>query len=435
MVEGAAPAAPSDRPARFREVFAVGEFRILWLAHVQSVVGDQLARVALSILVFDRTGSPAWAALTYAMTILPNLAGGALLSGLADRFPRRQVMVAADAIRAVLVAVMALPGQPIAVMVVLLGVVQVLFAPFSAARNAVVPRVLDGDRYVVGLAVMRTTDQLGMVVGFGAGAALVVALGTHTTLFLDAATFAVSALLVSLGVRPHRSAAGDADVRTARRWWASVRAGFGLVMGDRRLRALVGLACVSGFYVVPEGLAVPYAAQIHGGTAAVGFLLAANPVGAVVGMLTLKSVRPSWRVTLMGPLAVATCLVLLPTAWAPALAATAALVVTVVLWVANGLFSAYDMVAQSSFVQIVPDASRGQAIGLASAAMQGAQGLGVVIGGLVADVLTPAVVIGIASVAGTLAAFAAANAWRRAAASPLARDGWGEAGEMSGSGN
>ncbi|SFW88398.1 MFS transporter [Amycolatopsis australiensis] len=396
-------------PATYRDVFGVGQFRVLWLAHVQSVLGDQLARVALSILVFDRTGSPAWAAITYAMTILPNLAGGALLSGLADRFPRRTVMVAADGLRAVLVAVMALPGQPVVVMVVLLAVVQVLYAPFTAARSAVLPAVLEGDRFVVGTAIMRTTDQLGHVAGFGAGAALVTALGTHTTLALDAATFAVSALLLSFGVQAHRPAADGLAARGAGTWWRTLRAGFTLVTGDRRLRALVGLACVSGFYVIPEGLAVPYAAQIHGDTLAVGLLLAANPVGAVAGMLVLKGMRPEWRLRLMGPLAVATCAVLAPTAWAPPLW------VTVALWVANGLFSSYDMVANTTFVQIVPDSSRGQAIGLAVAAMLTAQGVGVVAGGLLAQAITPAMVIGLAGLGGTLAAVAASAAWRRAA--------------------
>ncbi len=395
-------------PATYREVFGVGQFRILWLAHVQSVLGDQLARVALSILVFDRTGSPAWAAITYAMTILPNLAGGALLSGLADRFPRRTVMVAADGLRAVLVAVMALAGQPIVVMVVLLAVVQVLYAPFTAARSAVLPAVLEGDRFVVGTAIMRTTDQLGHVAGFGAGAALVTALGTHTTLLLDAATFAVSALLLSFGIQAYRPAADGPAARGAGTWWRTLWAGFTLVTGDRRLRALVGLACVSGFYVIPEGLAVPYAAQIHGGTLAVGLLLAANPVGAVLGMLALKGLRPDWRLRLMGPLAVATCAVLLPTAWAPPLWATVA------LWVANGLFSSYDMVANTTFVQTVPDSSRGQAIGLAVAAMLTAQGVGVVAGGLLAQAITPAIVIGLAGLGGTLAAVAASVAWRRA---------------------
>jgi len=52
--------APSERPARatFREIFGLAEFRALWLAQLLSVVGDQLARVALTLLVFGQTHSP-----------------------------------------------------------------------------------------------------------------------------------------------------------------------------------------------------------------------------------------------------------------------------------------------------------------------------------------------------------------------------------------
>jgi predicted MFS family arabinose efflux permease len=293
--------------------------------------------------------------------------------------------------------------------VALLAMVQLLYAPFSSARNAVLPAILSGDRFVAGLALVRTTNQLGMVIGFGAGGALATALGTHTTLLIDAATFAVSALLVGFGVRAHRPPQGDGPVTSAARaWWTSVRDGFALVSTDRKLRALVALACTSGFYVVPEGIAVPYANQIHGNATAVGLLLAANPIGAVIGMVALQRVRPDWRVRLMGPLAVATCLVLLPTALAPVLA------ISMLLWIANGLFSAYDMVTNATFVQLTPDASRGQAIGLASAAMQGAQGLGVVLAGLLAQTLAPGTVVGLAAVLGSIAALLAAVAWTHA---------------------
>ncbi|MEK8143947.1 hypothetical protein NKH18_24490 [Streptomyces sp. M10(2022)] len=65
----------------------LSEFRTLWTAYAQSVLGDQLARVALSLLVFERTQSAGWTAATYALTTLPALLSGVLLSGLADRFP------------------------------------------------------------------------------------------------------------------------------------------------------------------------------------------------------------------------------------------------------------------------------------------------------------------------------------------------------------
>lgn len=54
---GGTMAGADSRPVRFRDVFAVGEFRALFAAQLVTVVGDQLARVALSILVFDRTGA------------------------------------------------------------------------------------------------------------------------------------------------------------------------------------------------------------------------------------------------------------------------------------------------------------------------------------------------------------------------------------------
>jgi len=100
----------ADRSTGFRSVFAEREFRWLWTAGVQSLLGDQLARVALSVLVFERTNSTLLTAAVYALTFLPAFFGGLLLGGLADRYPRRRVLIGCDVVRAVLLAAMALPG-------------------------------------------------------------------------------------------------------------------------------------------------------------------------------------------------------------------------------------------------------------------------------------------------------------------------------------
>src|SRR5260370_12100075 len=97
-VDGAARTAVSRAPSRsgqptFADVFAVGEFRALWLAQLLSVAGDQLARVALMVLVYDRTRSALWSALTFAVTFLPWIVGGLGLSGLAARLPLRPPMI------------------------------------------------------------------------------------------------------------------------------------------------------------------------------------------------------------------------------------------------------------------------------------------------------------------------------------------------------
>jgi MFS family permease len=408
-------------PATFRDVFAVREFRWLWVAHVLSVAGDQLARVALVVLVYDRTASAGLAAWTYALTYLPDLLGGAALGHLADRFPRRTVMVVTDVGRAALVALMAVPAIPLGAQVGLLLAVGVLAAPFQAARTAVMPRILASDRLTLGFGVMQSTYQLGLVAGFGAGAAVVAQLGAHGALMVDAATFMISAGLIRFGLHPHHVPATLAADRLGH--WSTVAQGWSLVTRDARLRSLLALACCSGFYVIPEGLAVPYSAQIGAGTAGAGWLWVANPVGAVLGMLMLRVVAPQRRVAWLGWLAVATSLVLLPTGWAASLAPGPALAMTVLLWGLSGLLSAHNMITQAEYIRAVPDGKRGQAGGIATAALRAAQGVGIGGAGLAAQMSAdPADIIVMAAAVGVLFAAAGWAAWSRAASSQPASE-------------
>src|SRR5450756_1506294 len=154
---GAEP--PPARTATFGAVCAVGEFRVLWLADVLSLLGDQLARVALAVLVFGRTGSALLTGLVYALSFLPALVGGPLLAGLADRLPRRRLMVSCDLARGLVVAVMAAPGAPLWLLCALLVGAVLLTAPFTAARAALLPDVLPDDRYVLASAINNITDQ------------------------------------------------------------------------------------------------------------------------------------------------------------------------------------------------------------------------------------------------------------------------------------
>ena len=85
----------------------------------------------------------------------------------------------------------------------------------------------------------------------------------YRALALDAATFLGSALiLVSRRTAASRGRPADGDRPSM---WAMTRAGARLVFGDRRLRTLVLFAWLCGFYVLPEGIAVPYAAKLSTG--------------------------------------------------------------------------------------------------------------------------------------------------------------------------
>jgi MFS family permease len=396
-------------------LFGNPEFRALFFAHSGSVVGDQFARVALSVLVFDRTGSPAWTALTYGLTFLPDLVGGPLLSGLADRHPRRGLMVSADLARMALVAVMALPGAPLWLVCVLLVCVQLIGAPANAARGALLPAVLGEEAYPAGQALMQTVTQAAQVIGFAGGGALVAGIGTGGVLLADAATFLLSAVLVWWLVRPRPVPVASGPV-VERTWWGDLTGGAGLVWSDLRLRALVLFACVSGFYIVGEALAVPYATALGGGALTVGFMFAAYAAGAAAGMLLVARLPLSARLRLLSPLALGACVPLVVCFTDPHV------VLVVFLFVLSGLGSAYQMIASTSFVLAVPDERRGQAFGLAVTALRVAQGLGVTLAGLAGEVLAPHQVVGTAGVLGVAAVLAIAWTWRAADGPALTMD-------------
>ncbi|WP_307869040.1 MFS transporter, partial [Umezawaea beigongshangensis] len=391
--------------ATFREVFGVGEFRALFVAQSVTVIGDQFARVALSVLVYQRTASAGLTALTYALTFLPDLVGGPLLSGVADRRPRRRVMIGADVVRAVLVAVMAVPGVPLWAVAALLVAVQLAGAPGGAARAALLPHVLEGERYPVGQAALNTVTQFAQVVGFAGGGALVVLLGTGGVLLADAVSFALSALLVWRWVRPRPAAAAPGGEGS--RWLTDVAAGAALVWGDPRLRALVAFACLSGFYITGEALAAPYSAALGAGPVAVGLLFSACALGTAIGMVLVARLATPVRVRWMPALAVVSCAPLVLCLTRPDL------LTTLLLFTVSGLGSAYQLVASTEFVRAVPDARRGQAFGLAVTALKVSQGLGVAAAGLAAERVPPHDVVAAAGAAGVVAALGVTLVWHR----------------------
>lgn len=371
--------ASRDAGSGFRSVFADREFRWLWGAGVQSMVGDQLARVALSVLVFQRTDSTLLTAAVYALTFLPAFLGGLLLGGLADRYPRRAVLIGCDLVRAGLLAAMAIPAMPLLAIAALLTVATMVGAPFKAAEPALLADIFGGERYVTALGLRTATYQSSQLVGFALGGVAVAAVGAHTALAIDAASFAISAVVLRWGLaaRPAaRTAAHDSGDSQGSGFVGGLR----LVVQSRQLRLLLGLSCLAGVWVIPEGLAVPYAAAVGGGPAAVGWLLAASPAGNVVGALLIsRCVRPELRAGLLGPLAVAAGLPLMLCAFHPGLALTLA------LWALAGVCSAYQVPLVAEYIEAVPHRRRGQAMGLASAALLAVQGVGLLAGGALAQ--------------------------------------------------
>jgi hypothetical protein len=282
----AAAAGTAESRATFSDVFAVAEFRALWTAQLLSVTGDQLARVALTLLVFRQTHSALLSAVTFAASSVPMFVGGLTLSALADRLPRRQVMIACDLSRAGLVTIMAVPGLPLWARVAPLFVVTLISAPFSSARAAVYPDILSGDRYVLGTAVTLTTRQFSQVLGFAAGGVIAGFFGTGPSLLTDAATFLGSALIIRCWVRARPAAQPGVPAGTATR--SGVMTGVRVVFGDPRLRTPMLFGWLAAFYNVPSGVAAPLGQALGGGDVVVGLILAASALGSSLGAVLLS---------------------------------------------------------------------------------------------------------------------------------------------------
>lgn len=393
------------RDAGVSRVLADREFRALWLAELLSVGGDQLARVAVSVLVYQRTASASWTALTYALTYLPALVGGLTLSGLADRVRRRELIVATDLCRAALAGAMALPGLPLPALGGLLILLTIAGGPFKAAQVALMYDVLGKDRYAAGASVRTISTQLAQVVGFASGGAVLTVVSPYVALGVNALTFLVAAGIVRLGVLARGVPADTTKTGNA----VALRGALRLIWNDRQLRGLLAMAWLVGLFVVPEGLAAPYAGQLGGTTVAVGFLMAADPTGSILGAWMCGRLGEERRSRLLVPLAVAAGAVLVVCAARPSIP------MSVLLWAASGVASTvYLIQAQSMFVGGVPDSARGAAVGVASSGTQAARGLAIAAGGGLADLVGPSTTVAVAGGAGALLAVLVGLSWLRA---------------------
>jgi len=406
--EGVAVSSSPARRATFGEVFAVREFRALWASEILSVCGDRLALVALTLLIYDRTRSPLLAAVAYAAGYVPYVLGALFLSGLADRLPRREVMVACDVIRMVLVAAMLVPRVPLDATIALLYATTAVQPAFDSARSAALGDVVQGERYALAAAAMQTTFRVAIVAGAAAGGVTVALVGARFALGADAATFGVSAVIVRFGMRARPAAVKESTaVNGSTGVLAQLSTGVRVVFGDRALRTLMLLGWLAALYEFPEGIAAPYAARLGGGPVAAGLLIASAQVGAALTMPVLVSrVGPLTRLRWMGPMAFCACAVLTLAVLRPGLA------VSLAIFALSGAFATYQVAANTAFVARLPNERRAQAFGLANAGLIVGQGVAFLLAGAAAEVVPPSTVVALGGGLGAIVACGLGLRWR-----------------------
>jgi MFS family permease len=268
-------------------------FALLWTGMSVSLMGDGILLVALAWKVYELSNAPvALAAVGVAMTV-PHVA--LLLVGgvVGDRFDRRRVMMASDAVRGLAVALLgalALSGHlrlwHVLGLIAVYGAATAFFGP---AFDAVVPDIVPADQLVQANAIDQFARPLALrMVGPALGGLLLAAGGAATAFLVDAATFAVS-IGCLLGVRPaaYRDEPEPAESPSV---LADVRDGLRYVRANAWLWAtFVAAAFAYLLFMGPVEVLLPYLIknELHAGPGVFGAVLAVGGLGALAAALAV----------------------------------------------------------------------------------------------------------------------------------------------------
>jgi MFS family permease len=286
MLRTALPDAPSRR---------------FFAAHAQSSLGSGLAYVALPLLAYERFDS-AWAIVAVLLPdLLPAIVLGPLLGALVDRVGWRACAVAADVLRCAAFALLLCSDQlwMMVVAAALAGLGTALFGPASLAG---LPQLAPPDRRPAAMGLFGALDDLGLTLGPALAAVLLTVMPAGPLLAVNAASFAVSAMLIAgiaVGGRAAVVAAGaEAAAKHRPSLFAEARAGIRDLTGRPEVRALLwsstaAVLCI-GMTNVGE---VVLAREVLGADGSgLAMLMTAAGVGTVAGSLAARfSSAWEWR--------------------------------------------------------------------------------------------------------------------------------------------
>jgi MFS family permease len=390
-----------------RRVLRNPDFRRLLLARLVTNAGDSLYYVAATWLVYALTGSTFYTGLATFLVLAP--AGLQFLFGpLVDRVPLRSLLVGTQVTQMVLVLVVPvayfIDALSVWVLLVVMPLLSLLNQPAYPAQSAAIPRIVDRTELVAANSVFSVAYQ-GVDAAFNALGGLLVALMGAVTLFVvDSVTFAVAALLLfgitipaakatdptegeSVDETPDGSVAADGGEPELESYLDSLRAGFAFVRGTVVSRAMLATVVVNGS--LGGVLAVlPAYGDALGGEVAYGLAMAAIGGGLLVGSLVAGVFDDRPLGLLLGGGAAFSAVV-----WALAVG-FGWLPVTVPLLAVAFVPAGVTNVLFASMIQaLVPEASMGRVMALVGSVSAGATPFGGLLGGSLAALTSPGLVM------------------------------------------
>lgn len=367
-------------------VLRVPKYLPIFAVSVLSLWGDNIARITIAAVVFQRTRSPLATATTLAVSLLPTVFGRSLLGPLVDRFAYKWVLVWANLLRAACVGgllVLVLAESKLLAIFAALFLLEMIGGAASASNMVLLTDLFEDRRYyarAIGLNAL--SEQANQAVGLAVGGALVMWLGPRAGLLTDLVSFVVAAVTILLVVeaRPVDGERGKGVSGFVNDLGHAVS---DLVHHPVLARFILLSVVASVGIAAPEALAIP----IAGDTWWSGLLMAAPVAGAVLGIVLITRRDVHRQNNSLIPLALVMPLPLIVTALEPPLPLLAA------LWFVSGVLQAFMVPLQATFTLVTPGELRGRIFSLAGALSVGAAGLSYLVAGWIAQLTGPWVAV------------------------------------------
>ena len=277
-------------------------FRRLLASLAVSQAGDWLYNLALLAFVYERTHSSAWLGVTTAARVLPIVICGPLGGVIADRYDRRRLMLASDAVRFVLMLALALvaaAGLPVVLAPIIAALATAASSVYIPSVAATTPRLVDDADLPAANAARSVIQQVCIVAGPGFGALLLL-LGPPSLAFaINGATFALSALAVA-SIPAGAIFAPGGDAEAAPNVLRELRDGARALLDQPVAMRLIGadLVC-SAIYGAETVLLLLLSRELGLGDHGYGYLLASFGLGGVLGAAVAGRAAASERMGLV----------------------------------------------------------------------------------------------------------------------------------------
>src|SRR5688572_30331794 len=267
----------------------------LFIANAISLVGNVFSLIAIPWFVLQTTGSATQTGITGFFTILPVVLAGFLGGTLIDRLGYKRTSIIADYASGITTALIPLlyvtTGLEFWQLLVLVFLGALLDTPGGTARAALLPELAEQ----AGMPIERATSLIHVIergarlVGAPLAGLLIGLMGTANVLWLNAASFVVSAAIIGLMIPTITPATEETK---SGKYFEELKDGLRFIARDKLILSIVVMVMLTNFLdAIFGGVLQPvYVREVYGRAMDLGLLIAANGGGAVIGGLIFAAV-------------------------------------------------------------------------------------------------------------------------------------------------